>query len=277
MENDTAYHMQRRALLAANLKWMLETQQVGLELGDLVSRLDLGEWEVQHLFQEYLGKDPVRLVQAAFLPSLAHVQQQVQLSFFDQVSEAEEVSPLRPVIDVDISLLTVDPEVIRYMFCTHFLGKVFIASSDEGICQITFEDAENGRERLKKTYPKSLLQEESTVLNELTNTALNRFFVAGTDAEIPVIPVAVKATPFQRSVWNELLNIPFGTLNTYGGLAELLGDPKASRAVGTAVGANPIALLIPCHRVVHQSGKIGHFRWGRWRKQLLLAIEKGAL
>jgi AraC family transcriptional regulator, regulatory protein of adaptative response / methylated-DNA-[protein]-cysteine methyltransferase len=106
----------------------------------------------------------------------------------------------------------------------------------------------------------------------LAYQTLMNYFVKS--EELPVLPVAVKATPFQVSVWNELVRLKNGELTSYGVIAQSLGDLNASRAVGTAVGANPIALLVPCHRVIHNSGKIGNFRWGSWRKQLLLAIEK---
>lgn len=83
----------------------------------------------------------------------------------------------------------------------------------------------------------------------------------------------VKGTQFQLRVWEALLRIPEGDLATYGGLAAVLGQPGASRAVGSAVGANPVALLIPCHRVIRASGELGGYRWGEERKRLLLAAE----
>ena len=271
MESDFSYQAPRMDLLFKTLKWMLDSQQIGITIEELSKHLGLGEWETQHLFQEYLGKDPIRFVQDAFSPSLARVdKQQAQISIFDSIGdEAERTSGH---IDLDIRIVDESPEEVYYSIFPYFLGNVFIASHESGICQVTFEDSEVGPIRLRKTYPKSTIKEERTELHELAYQALMSYFVK-TDG-IPVIPVAVKATPFQVSVWNRLQALGKSELAAYGDLAAEPGDPNLSRAVGSAVGANPIALLIPCHRTVKQSGKIGTFRWGGWRKRVLLAIEK---
>lgn len=270
METDFLYQFQRMELLFNTLKWMLDSQQIGISITELSKRLELGEWETQHLFQENLGKDPLRFVQDAFSPSLAQVQP-AQISIFDLFEEKNnEVK--QAAFDLDIQILPSELGEISYSVFPYFLGTVFIASHEFGICQVTFEDTDAGLVRLKKMFPKVELKEEQNELNLLAYQALVNYFVK--KEEIPVLPVSVKATPFQVSVWNELAALSKSELVTYGVIAEKLGDMNASRAVGTAVGANPIALLIPCHRVVHQSGKIGHFRWGSWRKRMLLAIEK---
>lgn len=270
MDNDVSYHIQRMNMLFSTLKWMIDSQQIGISLEELSKQLDLGEWETQHLFQEYLGKDPIRFVQDAFSPSLAQVnKQEAQLSIFDSLDDERDRTSR---IDLDIHILEEAPAEITYSIFPYFLGTVFIASHESGICQLTFEDTEIGSIRLRRSFPKTTIREERTDLQELAYHALMNYFVKTED--IPVIPVGVKATPFQVSVWNELQLHGKSELSTYGMIAQNLGDINASRAVGTAVGANPIALLIPCHRVIHNTGKIGNFRWGSWRKQLLLAIEK---
>lgn len=270
MDSDFSYQSPRMDLLFRTLKWMLDSQQIGVTIEELSQHLGLGEWETQHLFQEYLGKDPIRFVQDAFAPSLARVdKKQAQISIFDSF---EEVAKPANQVDVDIQIVEESPEEVYYSIFPYFLGTVFIASHESGICQLTFEDAEVGSVRLRRAFPKSTVKEKKTELHELAYQALMRYFIRTED--LPVIPVAVKATPFQVRVWNELQLLARSELATYGDLAQKLDDPNASRAVGAAVGANPVALLIPCHRVVHHSGKIGTFRWGSWRKQILLAIEK---
>ncbi|TSJ46774.1 methylated-DNA--[protein]-cysteine S-methyltransferase [Fluviicola chungangensis] len=271
MEADFSYQSPRMELLFKTLKWMLDSQQIGVTIEELSKHLGLGEWETQHLFQEYLEKDPIRFVQDAFSPSLTQVgRQQAQLSIFDSLDEMHDVPPTH--LDLDIRIIEESPEEVYYSIYPYFLGNVFIASHESGLCQVTFEDSEVGSIRLKKTFPKSMIREERTELHELAYQALMSYFT-GTGA-IPVIPIAVKATSFQVRVWNELQLLGKSELTTYGALAQKLGDPNLSRAVGSAVGSNPVALLIPCHRVLHHSGKIGSFRWGSWRKQWLLAIEK---
>nr|WP_294862603.1 MGMT family protein [uncultured Fluviicola sp.] len=258
-------------LLFNTLKWMLDSQQIGISIEELAKQVELGEWETQHLFLEYLGKDPIKFVQHAFSPSLAQVnKQQAQLSIFDSIGEEQD--ELLTHIDLDIQIIEESPEAIYYSIFPYFLGTVFIANHESGICQLTLEDSEVGSIRLRRSYPKSTIREEKTGLQELAYEALMNYFVKTED--LPVIPIAVKATSFQVQVWNEIQALGKSELATYGMIAENLGDLNASRAVGTAVGANPIALLIPCHRVIHHTGKIGNFRWESWRKRMLLAIEK---
>lgn len=270
MSADFLYQSSRMELLFKTLKWMLDSQQIGITTEELAKKVELGEWETQHLFQEYLGKDPIRFVQNAFSPSLAQVhKEQAQISIFDSFEANEELSVR---IDLDIQIVEESPAEVYYSIFPYFMGNVFIASHESGICQLTFEDTEVGSIRLRRAFPKSTIREERTELQELAYEAMMSYFVQTVD--IPVIPVAVKATPFQVQVWNQLQELAKSELTTYGELALKWGDPNASRAVGTAVGANPIALLIPCHRVIHNTGKIGNFRWGSWRKRMLLAIEK---
>lgn len=262
-----SYHTKRMQLTAATLQRILEATPFSVSLAELSVELQLGVWEARHLFQEYVGCDPIRVLHNSWSPGLAQVNVPAQLSIFD--APAEQIAGKFLKTTCELEALTEDPAEIAYSIHASCLGNVFVATTAEGICQLTFEDAENGLERLQKTYPESELIEQSSELQELA--------VNGLKSNTPSIclPLKVKATAFQLSVWQYLLGIASGNVVTYSMVADYLGDPKASRAVGTAVGANPVGLLIPCHRVVHRSGKIGQFRWGADRKRLLLAIEKG--
>lgn len=262
-----SYHTKRMELTAVTLQRMLEATPFSVSLAALSTELQLGLWETQHLFQEYVGCDPIRVLHNSWSPALAHVKTPAQLSIFDAPVEQHTGKFLKTACELEA--LTDDPAEITYGIHPSCLGEVFVATIPTGICQLTFEDSENGLERLRKTFPKSELIEQSSELQELALNALK------SNAPAICLPLQVKATSFQLSVWQYLLGIASGNVVTYSMIAESLGDPKASRAVGTAVGANPVGLLIPCHRVVHRSGKIGKFRWGTNRKRLLLAIEKG--
>jgi methylated-DNA-[protein]-cysteine S-methyltransferase len=90
-------------------------------------------------------------------------------------------------------------------------------------------------------------------------------------------PIDLRGTPFQRAVWEELLRVPYGELRSYGEVAKILGRPRAARAVGTAVGANPIPVLVPCHRIIEGSGGLGGFGGGLQAKRELLALERARL
>lgn len=269
MTDDKAYQEQRIQLLAKTLKMLVEKNWWGIQLSDLANTMNLGEWETQHLFEEYLQKDPLVLVQDIFNP-IALSSHESQLSIFDVFTESNPRQLKKA--EIDLNFITTDPEHIYYAFYEHFLGQVCIASSEEGLVQLTFEDAESGLSRLVKQYPKSKLVQEETDLQRLAFEQLITLYQP--NFEPIVLPVAVKCSPFQEQVWNALIGLEPGSHTTYGDLAEQFGDKKVSRAVGTAIGLNPIAVLIPCHRVLNQTGKIGHFRWGTWRKQVLLGIEK---
>lgn len=270
MDNDFTYHEQRMTLLSSTLEWMIDNQQIGLTVQELSERLELGIWEVQHLFQEYLGRDSSQFLNAAFSPSLFHVAPPAQLSVFDLFEEEKRQRTTAPI---ELKMEQGDVERIYYTRFPYFLGEVFIAHSEQGICQVTFEDTDAGLVRLKKAYKDAELLEEQTSVHLHAFQVLHGFFT-GTSAVLEPLKLAVKGTDFQLQVWKELTQIPIGILLNYGDIANALGDVNASRAVGTAIGANPVALLIPCHRVVNRSGKLGHFRWGSRRKHLLLAIEK---
>jgi AraC family transcriptional regulator of adaptative response/methylated-DNA-[protein]-cysteine methyltransferase len=150
-------------------------------------------------------------------------------------------------------------------FATPF-GECCLAFSDDGIYSLTFpESKESGLLELKRRFPGT-----DFVCNEDKAATLGtQIFVQG---KKPVLfPIG---TPFQRTVWAALQTIPKGETTTYAHIAKLIGRPKALRAVGTAIGANPIAFLIPCHRVVKSDGRWGGFRWGVACKMALLESEK---
>ena len=142
MESDFSYQAPRMDLLFKTLLWMLDSQQLGITLEELSKQLGLGEWETQHLFQEYLGKDPIRFVQDAFSPSLAQVNKhQAQLSIFDSFEEYERIPAY---IDLDLQIVEESPAEVYYSIFPYFFGTVFIASQESGICQVTYEEEEVG-------------------------------------------------------------------------------------------------------------------------------------
>lgn len=263
MENDVTYAQQRQLALQRVLQHVAQTNQWGITLDELSKQVGLGAWETGFLFQEYLGKEPLIVINQFFDPGLT----KAIPSLFDVSHSSRNRLP----INVELNNLVEDPEIVFVQRFSSYLGEVFCAVTEHELLQLTFEDAENGLERLVKSFPSATILEEENELMLQVKALVERFH---TNEHSTNISVAVKGTPFQQAVWKQLLNIDFGGTMTYTDLAEKMGDPKANRAVGTAIGANPVALFIPCHRVVHASGKIGHFRWHSWRKQWLLAIEK---
>lgn len=149
-------------------------------------------------------------------------------------------------------------------------GGLFLAATEKGICQLHFQQVgmteEQSRRQLLRRRPGSVLvSDPGTVMQHIAG-----LLFPGSREEIRL---DLLATPFQSRVWHALLEIPVGRTVTYGELACRIGQPTGARAVGRAVGANPVALLIPCHRVVPASGGVGSYRWGPARKRRLLTVE----
>lgn len=159
--------------------------------------------------------------------------------------------------------------IIHYHFAESPFGQLLIASTDKGICYMAFEpEREKGLQNLIGYFPAAALQEKT---DSLQQAALKVF---GQDwTQLPKIKLHLKGTPFQLKVWETLLRIPMGKWTTYGAVADAIGQSGASRAVGTAIGHNPICFLIPCHRVIQATGAIGGYKWGPVRKTALLGWE----
>jgi len=151
-----------------------------------------------------------------------------------------------------------------YTYMASPVGALLLVSDGAGLRQIVF--AKNG----EPAEPQPDWQEDSAVFREAT-TQLTGYFAA--QLRVFDLPLAPKGTPFQQLVWEELLKIPYGETISYGDLAQRIGNPKASRAVGLANGSNPIPIIIPCHRVIGSNGKLTGYGGGLPIKEKLLALE----
>lgn len=163
--------------------------------------------------------------------------------------------------------------IIEYGFHSTPLGNMFVAVTRRGICRLAFVDyscADQVLAELSKEWPKGTLVSS----DRSTSYVIEALFREPTDGLRSPISLHVLGTNFQLAVWRALLRIPPAKLATYSQVASALGYPKASRAVGSAIGANPIALLIPCHRVIQKSGALGGYRWGVAKKQMVQTWEQ---
>ncbi len=160
--------------------------------------------------------------------------------------------------------------VIRYGIHPTPFGDSLIAITELGVCHVSFTLglADAAIARLKRCWPSADVHPDPIA----TKPVIDRIF--GNQESEKAMRVVLKGTPFQIKVWEALLTIPAGQLTTYGGIAEQIGHPKASRAVGSAVGDNPIAYLIPCHRVIRREGHIGHYYYGTTMKTAMIGWER---
>jgi AraC family transcriptional regulator of adaptative response/methylated-DNA-[protein]-cysteine methyltransferase len=157
---------------------------------------------------------------------------------------------------------------ISYSFIETNFGECIVASTEKGICNILFAD----------TQQQALLDLQSRSKNnslfektEKLHLSISAYFKTGSFSS-PIIFHLI-GTQFQTKVWQALITIPFGTTSTYQYIAETVGNKKSSRAVGAAIGNNPIGYIIPCHRVLKSDGGLGGFRWGIVRKKVMLSFE----
>lgn len=246
------------------------------ELDEVAKQIHLSSFHFQRLFKEWAGVSPKKFLQYI---SIEHakklLQQQHTLS---DVSFETGLSGTSRLHDLFITIEGMTPGdfknkgetlQINYSFAETVFGDVIIASTTKGICYLSFvKDQSEGIESLMSFFPKAFLLQRTDLLQQ---NAL-KFFSADW-SDLQKIKLHLKATPFQLKVWQSLLHIPLGDISTYGSVAEKIQNPNAQRAVGTAIGSNPVAFLIPCHRVIRSTGVSGEYLWGSARKTAILGWE----
>ncbi len=157
---------------------------------------------------------------------------------------------------------------IRWAVVDTVLGKMLLAATDKGICRLSFDEDESA---LAQRFPKADIVAGGAALEELVTGAIAAI---EHPAQMPDLPLDVAGTAFQQAIWNELRRIPAGETRTYADIAAAVGKPKAVRAAGSANGANNVAVLIPCHRVIRTDGTLGGYAYGLHRKEKLLNAER---
>ncbi len=158
--------------------------------------------------------------------------------------------------------------VIRWAMVDTSLGAMLVAATDKGICRLSFDedDAE-----LRRRFPAAVIEEGGAALDALVKGAVE---AVEHPTHMPSLPLDIAGTAFQQAVWKELQRIPAGETRTYAQIAAAVGSPGAVRAAGSANGANNVAVLIPCHRVIRSDGTLGGYAYGLERKEKLLQLEK---
>lgn len=264
-------------LIAQALAYIREHLQEQPSLAEVAAQLQLSESHFQRVFSRWAGVSPKRYMQVL---TLERAKQQLQERGCTVLSASLEVglSGGSRLYDHFVQLEAVTPSEFKlagqglsiYTGC-HLspFGEMFIATTKRGICQLDFIDTTNPEKNLqtlRAQWPNADIQEN----NSLTQPFIKHLFEPRSNTPLSLW---VKGTNFQLNVWRALLTIPSAQVRSYQSIAEKIGKPKAARAVGTAIGANPIALMIPCHRVLRQSGELGGYRWGEVRKHAILVRE----
>ena len=158
---------------------------------------------------------------------------------------------------------------IDYDYAATPFGQVIVASTSNGVCHMAFEPhANTALEALTKKFPNAKYNHASTAFHQQALVMFDQDWSCLRHVKLHLL-----ASKFQIKVWEGLLKIPMGVVTSYGDIAQHIGQPSAARAVGTAIAKNPVAFLIPCHRVVRKNGTIGGYMWGATRKQAILGWE----
>lgn len=247
-------------------------------LQDIARHVHLSPFHFQRLFSRWAGVTPKRFLQVLTLERAKQLLSESKPLL--EVSDALGLSSASRLYDHFVHLEAVTPGEyrlkgagLRIEYAVHDtpFGKAFIARTSRGICNFSFlenADIDAHVTGLHKTWPHALVYED----RQTTLAPIKALFGGEKKSNRP-LSLHVSGTNFQISVWKALLQIPPAMVASYSQVATAIGHPRSARAVGLAVGANPVALLIPCHRVIQQSGKLGGYHWGETRKRAIHAWE----
>ena len=248
------------------------------ELGAVAANIGLSEYHFQRLFTRWAGVSPKR-----FLQFLTKEGAKGLLDRSENLLETTHqvgLSSLGRLHDLFVTAEAVTPGeyksrgagvTIRYGIHPTPFGKCLIATTDRGICHLSFVQTSEGEaiDRLVADWEQATMIED----HRATVHLIEPIFDLRYNSRGRPLNIHLRGTNFQLKVWEALLQIPVGEVTTYAGIASRIDNPNATRAVGTAVGHNPIAVLIPCHRVIRKVGDFGNYRYGSLRKKALLARE----
>lgn len=244
-------------------------------LDEVAGHVHLSPFHFQRLFTDWAGVSPKKFVQFLTVEHAKEVLSGKESTLFDAAHQSG-LSGTGRLHDLFVSIEGMTPGEFKnggrrlsiyYENYPSPFGKVMVANTEVGICFMSF-DVESAVDQLRAQFPNAAITHQS---HELQQKAVQIFSSDGD--RLDEIKLHLKGTPFQLKVWNALLRIPTGNLSSYGKLAADIEQPSASRAVGSAIGKNPIAWLIPCHRVIQASGRFGGYRWGTPRKAAMIGWE----
>lgn len=246
-------------------------------LDEIAAALHVSPMHFQRLFTEWAGTSPKKFLQYISIGHAKRMLEKEQATLFDTACETG-LSGTSRLHDLFVNIEGMTPAEyknggknlhISYSFAESPFGTLIVASTGKGVCYMAFEDdEEKALNNLTAKFPNAVFLRKSDRLQQ------NALFIFQNDwSKLPEIKLHLRGTGFQLKVWESLLKIPMGKLSTYGKIAAQIGQPAASRAVGTAIGSNPIAFLIPCHRVIQSSGNTGGYMWGPTRKTAIIGWE----
>jgi AraC family transcriptional regulator, regulatory protein of adaptative response / methylated-DNA-[protein]-cysteine methyltransferase len=257
-------------------------------LEEVADKIHLSTYHFQRLFTDWAGVSPKKFLQYISVEHAKEVLKDQRATVYDAAFETG-LSGTGRLHDLFVSIEGMTPGEFRnggaeleinYSFAESPFGEMLVASTARGICYMAFVDAASAGEagmpsseaaafaELQSRFPNARYRQVTDL------TQQNALYIFTQDwSRLAEIKLHLKGTEFQLKVWETLLTIPMGGLTTYKDIAGRIGNSQASRAVGSAVGDNPVAFLIPCHRVIQSTGVIGQYHWGASRKTAMIGWE----
>lgn len=266
--------------IAEIIRYLDEHYTEQSDLSTLAAIFGMSPYHLQRLFSRWAGVSPKHFQQCL---TLSHARELLRSgeSVFDAALGAG-LSGSGRLHDLCINLEAASPGelksggvnwTIRAGYSGTPFGTCLVGESPRGICHLSFvekREREFGEDAIRELWPRARIDWDDENAENISRLV---FAAPEEDDSYPALRAFVRGSRFQVRVWRALLQIPRGALTSYGRLAAQLGNPGAARAVGGAVGKNPLACLIPCHRVIRESGALGDYRWGATRKRAMLVWE----
>lgn len=247
------------------------------DLAKVAEKIHVSPFHFQRLFTDWAGVSPKKFLQYISVEHAKNILKERQATLFDAAFETG-LSGTGRLHDLFIKIEGMTPGefknggenlLINYSYAESPFGNLLVASTAKGICYMAFADDEQmALHDLYAHFPRAQFRQMVDLIQQ------NALYIFTQDwSKLHQIKLHLKGTDFQLKVWETLLKIPMGQLTTYGTIAQKIRNPEASRAVGTAIGNNPVAFLIPCHRVIQSTGSIGGYMWGPTRKTAMIGWE----
>lgn len=272
----TAQETSNYQRIAAAIEYIHANFREQPDLDEVAGKVAMSPFHFQRMFTEWAGVSPKKFLQYITVSNAKKMLHE-NTRLFDAATETG-LSGTGRLHDLFIAIEGMTPGeyrnggenlAINYSFAESPFGNLLVASTEKGICHLAFADDEaKALELLRAKFPRAAYRQMTDLLQQ------NALFIFTHDwSRLHEIKLHLKGTAFQLKVWEALLKIPMGRLTTYGAVARHLEQPNASRAVGTAVGDNPVAFLIPCHRIIQSTGLFGGYHWGPARKAAIIGWE----
>jgi AraC family transcriptional regulator of adaptative response/methylated-DNA-[protein]-cysteine methyltransferase len=246
-------------------------------LDEVAEKVHLSPFHFQRMFTDWAGISPKKFLQYLSVEYAKSILKEKQATLFD-AAFATGLSGTGRLHDLFINIEGMTPAEyknggkalsINYSFAESPFGNIVVASTQKGICYLAFaDDKQEAFKELQHQFPNASYHQ---MVDHVQQEAM---FIFQKDwSKLSNIKLHLKGTAFQLKVWEALLRIPMGGLHSYGLVAQSLHLPNASRAIGSAIGDNPVAFLIPCHRVIRSTGEFGQYHWGPTRKSAIIGWE----